>query len=128
MIRRPPRSTLFPYTTLFRSLALFSSTLAAYAIQRLRFKGSQYVGLAIYLAYLVPPSILFIPLATMVFRLGLFDSPLALILVYPTFLVPFCTWLLIGYFKSIPYELEECALIDGATRSEERRVGKECRS
>ena len=97
-------------------LSLFSSTLAAYAIQRLRFKGSQYVGLAIYLAYLVPPSILFIPLATMVFQLGLFDSPLALILVYPTFLIPFCTWLLIGYFKSIPYELEECALIDGATR------------
>ena len=97
-------------------LSLFSSTLAAYAIQRLRFRGSQYVGLAIYLAYLVPPSILFIPLATMVFRLGLFDSPLALILTYPTFLVPFCTWLLIGYFKSIPYELEECALIDGATR------------
>ena len=97
-------------------LSLFCSVLAAYAIQRLRFKGSQYVGLAIYLAYLVPPSILFIPLATMVFRLGLFDTPLALILVYPTFLVPFCTWLLIGYFKSIPYELEECALIDGATR------------
>ncbi len=97
-------------------LSLFASTLAAYAIQRLRFTGSQYVGLAIYLAYLVPPSILFIPLATMVVQLGLFDSPLALILVYPTFLVPFCTWLLIGYFKSIPYELEECALIDGATR------------
>ena len=97
-------------------LSLFSSTLAAYAIQRLRFQGSQYVGLAIYLAYLVPPSILFIPLATMVVQLGLFDSPMALILVYPTFLIPFCTWLLIGYFKSIPYELEECALIDGATR------------
>lgn len=97
-------------------LSLVSSTLAAYAIQRLRFRGSQYVGLGIYLAYLVPPSILFIPLATMVFQLGLFDSPFALILVYPTFLVPFCTWLLIGYFKSIPYELEECALIDGATR------------
>jgi multiple sugar transport system permease protein len=97
-------------------LSLVSSTLAAYAIQRLRFSGSQYVGLGIYLAYLVPPSILFIPLATMVFQLGLFDTPFALILVYPTFLVPFCTWLLIGYFKSIPYELEECALIDGATR------------
>ena len=97
-------------------LSLISSTLAAYAIQRLRFSGSQYVGLGIYLAYLVPPSILFIPLATMVFQLGLFDTPFALILVYPTFLVPFCTWLLIGYFKSIPYELEECALIDGATR------------
>jgi multiple sugar transport system permease protein len=98
------------------ALSLFSSVLAAYAIQRLRFKGSQYVGLAIYLAYLVPPSILFIPLATTIYQLGLFDSPLALILTYPTFLVPFSTWLLIGYFKSIPYELEECALIDGATR------------
>lgn len=97
-------------------LSLFSATLAAYAIQRLRYRGSQYVGLAIYLAYLVPPSILFIPLAAMVFKLGLFDSPFALILTYPTFLIPFCTWLLIGYFKSIPYELEECALIDGATR------------
>ncbi|NKE47401.1 carbohydrate ABC transporter permease [Roseomonas frigidaquae] len=97
-------------------LSLFASTLAAYAIQRLRFQGSQYVGLAIYLAYLVPPSILFIPLATMVFQLGLFDTPFALILTYPTFLIPFCTWLLIGYFKSIPFELEECALIDGATR------------
>ncbi|WP_460290869.1 carbohydrate ABC transporter permease, partial [Bradyrhizobium diazoefficiens] len=56
------------------------------------------------------------PLATVVVQFGLFDSPMALILVYPTFLVPFCTWLLIGYFKSIPYELEECALVDGATR------------
>ena len=60
--------------------------------------------------------ILFIPLATLMFQFGLFDSPIALILTYPTFLVPFCTWLLIGYFKSIPYELEECALIDGASR------------
>ena len=97
-------------------ISIAASVLAAYAIQRLRFRGSDWVGLAIYLAYLVPPSILFIPLATMVFKLGLFDSPLALILTYPTFLIPFCTWLLIGYFKSIPYELEECALIDGATR------------
>jgi multiple sugar transport system permease protein len=97
-------------------ISLLASTLAAYAIQRLRFKGSQYVGLGIYLAYLVPPSILFIPLATIVYQLGLFDTPFALILTFPTFLIPFCTWLLIGYFKSIPYELEECALIDGATR------------
>ncbi len=97
-------------------ISIFASVLAAYAIQRLRFRGSNWVGLAIYLAYLVPPSILFIPLATMVFKLGLFDTPWALILTYPTFLIPFCTWLLIGYFKSIPYELEECALIDGATR------------
>jgi multiple sugar transport system permease protein len=97
-------------------LSLVSSVLAAYAIQRLRFKGSDYVGLAIYAAYLVPPSILFIPLAEVVFDLGLYDTPYALVLTYPTFLVPFCTWLLIGYFKSIPYELEECALIDGASR------------
>jgi len=97
-------------------VSLFSSVLAAYAIQRLRFKGSQYVGLAIYLAYLVPPSILFIPLASVIQAYGLFDSPLSLILVYPTLLIPFSTWLLMGYFKTIPYELEECALIDGASR------------
>jgi multiple sugar transport system permease protein len=97
-------------------LSLFCSVLAAYAIERLRYTGSRLVGAAIFLAYLVPPSILFIPLATMVFTFGLFDTRLALILTYPTFLIPFCTWLLMGYFKSIPFELEECALIDGATR------------
>jgi multiple sugar transport system permease protein len=98
------------------ALSLFASVLAAYAITRLRFKGAQTVGLLIFLAYLVPPSILFIPLATMVYALELYDTIWALILTYPTFLIPFCTWLLMGYFKSIPYELEECALIDGATR------------
>jgi multiple sugar transport system permease protein len=98
----------------FASLA--ASVLAAYAIERLRFRGSKQIGLAIFLAYLVPPSILFIPLAAIVFELGLFDTRLALILTYPTFLIPFCTWLLMGYFRTIPYELEECALIDGATR------------
>ena len=97
-------------------LSLFASVLAAYAIERLRFRGSKSVGLAIFLAYLVPPSILFIPLAVMVFKLGLYDTRFALILTYPTFLIPFCTWLLMGYFRSIPYELEECALIDGASR------------
>ena len=96
--------------------SLFASVLAAYAIERLRFSGAKHVGLAIFLAYLVPPSILFIPLASVVFQLGLFDTRLALILTYPTFLIPFCTWLLMGYFRSIPFELEECALIDGATR------------
>ncbi|OGA00588.1 MAG: sugar ABC transporter permease [Betaproteobacteria bacterium RIFCSPLOWO2_02_67_12] len=98
----------------FTSLA--ASVFAAYAIERLRYKGSKQVGLAIFLAYLVPPSILFIPLAAIVFQLGLFDTRWALILTYPTFLIPFCTWLLMGYFRTIPYELEECALIDGATR------------
>ena len=98
----------------FSSLA--ASVFAAYAIERLRFHGSKQVGLAIFMAYLVPPSILFIPLAAIVFKLGLFDTRWALILTYPTFLIPFCTWLLMGYFRSIPFELEECALIDGATR------------
>jgi multiple sugar transport system permease protein len=97
-------------------ISLVCSVLAAYAIERLRFKGSRGVGMAIFLAYLVPPSILFIPLATMIYKLQLFDTRLALILTYPTFLIPFCTWLLMGYFKSIPFELEECALIDGASR------------
>ncbi len=99
-------------------VSLAASVLAAYAIERLRFKGSRSIGLSIFLAYLVPPSILFIPLAAIVFQLGLFDTRWALILTYPTFLIPFCTWLLMGYFRSIPYELEECALIDGATRFE----------
>jgi multiple sugar transport system permease protein len=97
-------------------LSIFCSVLAAYAIERLRFRGSRYVGMSIFLAYLVPPSILFIPLAAMVYKLDLFDTRLALILTYPTFLIPFCTWLLMGYFKTIPLELEECALIDGASR------------
>ncbi len=98
------------------ALSLAASVLAAYAIERLRFRGARSAGVAIFLAYLVPPSILFIPLAAIVFKLGLFDTRWALILTYPTFLIPFCTWLLMGYFRSIPYELEECALIDGASR------------
>lgn len=97
-------------------ISIFASVCAAYAIERLRYRGARYVGMAIFLAYLVPPSILFIPLAAIVFKLGLYDGNLALILTYPTFLIPFCTWLLMGYFRTIPYELEECALIDGASR------------
>jgi multiple sugar transport system permease protein len=97
-------------------LSLAASVFAAYAITRIRYRGAYWVGGAIFLAYLVPPSILFIPLATVVFQYGLFDTPFALILTYPTVLIPFSTWLLMGYFKTIPYELEECALIDGASR------------
>jgi multiple sugar transport system permease protein len=103
-------------STVSTFFSLFASVLAAYAIERLRFSGSRQVGLSIFLAYLVPPSILFIPLAYIVFQLGLFDTRWALMLTYPTFLIPFCTWLLMGYFRSIPFELEECALIDGASR------------
>lgn len=107
-------TVLVSVVSTFVSLAV--SVFAAYAIERLRFRGSKQVGLSIFLAYMVPPSILFIPLANVVFNLGLFDSRWALILTYPTFLIPFCTWLLMGYFRSIPAELEECALIDGANR------------
>ena len=96
--------------------SLATAVLAAYAIERLKFKGSRQVGLSIFLAYLIPPSILFIPLAVVLQHFGLFNTRWALIFTYPTFLVPFCTWLLMGYFRSIPFELEECALIDGATR------------
>lgn len=98
------------------ALSLFCSVFAAYSIERMRFKGSRSVGLAIFMAYLIPPSILFIPLAVMVFNFGIYDTRLALIFTCPTFLVPFSTWLLMGYFRTIPYELEECALVDGATR------------
>lgn len=98
------------------TLSIIASVFAAYAIVRLRFKGAEAVGVAIFFAYLVPPSILFIPLASVIQAYGLWDSPLSLILVYPTLLIPFSTWLLMGYFKTIPYELEECALIDGASR------------
>jgi multiple sugar transport system permease protein len=97
-------------------LSIVASVFAAYAITRIRYRGAQWIGGSIFLAYLVPPSILFIPLSTVVFQYGLFDTPFALILTYPTILIPFSTWLLMGYFKTIPYELEECALIDGASR------------
>jgi multiple sugar transport system permease protein len=92
------------------------STLAAYALARLRFRGSQFFGMAIFITYLVPPVLLFIPLSRVVAFLRISDSPWALILTYPTFLVPFCTWLLMGYFRTIPREMEESAMVDGANR------------
>jgi multiple sugar transport system permease protein len=98
------------------AVSLSASLLAAYGIQRIRFRGSGLMGIAIFMCYLVPPTILFIPLATIVFKLRLWDSLMSLSLIYPTFLIPFCTWLLMGYFKSIPAELEECAIMDGASR------------
>jgi multiple sugar transport system permease protein len=97
-------------------LSLFCGVLAAYSLSRLRFYGSTTIGVSIFVTYLVPPTLLFIPLADVVANLRLLDMPWALILTYPTILVPFSTWLLMGYFKTIPKELEECARIDGATR------------
>src|SRR6202030_3162556 len=97
-------------------LSIIASVLAAYAIVRLRYRGAHWVGGLIFLSYLVPPSILFIPLATVVFQYGLFDSPLALILTYPTILIPFSTWLLMEYLKPTPFEVEKGALIAGGSR------------
>jgi multiple sugar transport system permease protein len=101
-------------------LATFASvvigTIAAYALARLRFFGVGTFGTGIFVTYLVPTSLLFLPLAQVVHWLGLADSKWSLVVTYPTFLVPFCTWLLMGYFRTVPKEVEECAMVDGATR------------
>jgi multiple sugar transport system permease protein len=88
-------------------------SLAAYAITRLRFVGRRWVARSIIFVYLVPPALLFIPLFAVVYTLGLADTIYSLMLTYLTFTVPFCTWLLIGYFKTIPVEIAEAALVDG---------------
>ena len=98
------------------AISLFAGVLAGYALARLIFPGSTVFGIAIFVTYLVPPTLLFIPLTGVVSWMGLQDTTWSLIFTYPTFLVPFCTWLLMGYFQTIPKELEECARIDGATR------------
>jgi len=97
-------------------ISLFCGLLAGYALARLRFPLAGALGTSIFVTYLVPPTLLFIPLADIIRTFQLGNTPWALILTYPTFLIPFCTWLLMGYFKTIPKELEECARIDGATR------------
>lgn len=112
------------------TVSVLVSIMAGYSLGRLRFRGANWLGWAIFVTYLVPPTLLFIPLTEVVSKIDLplniwkgdltpqpiLNSIWSLILVYPTFLVPFGTWLLIGYFKGIPRELEESALVDGATR------------
>jgi multiple sugar transport system permease protein len=98
------------------AISLFAGVLAGYSLARLIFPGSTVFGIAIFVTYLVPPTLLFIPLTGVISWMGLQDTTWSLIFTYPTFLVPFCTWLLMGYFQTIPKELEECARIDGATR------------
>ena len=97
-------------------LATAVGTLGAYALARLRFRGRGFMASATLITYLVPPAILFIPLYAQIRNLGLANSLAGLIVAYPSFTVPFVTWLLMGYFESIPEELEEAAMIDGATR------------
>ncbi len=103
-------------STLTTAVALVIALLAAYAIARMKFKGVELFGVGIFVTYLVPPSIMFLPMNVVINKLGLSDSLWSLIITYPTFLVPFLTWLLMGYFRTIPKEIEECAMIDGCTR------------
>ena len=113
-----------PFLTFFKNtiivtiavvvISMVISVLAAYSLSRLRFWGSGVLATGIFLTYLVPDTLLFIPLFKIVGWLGLLNSYWVLVLVYPTLSVPFCTWLMIGYFSSIPKEIDEAALIDGA--------------
>jgi multiple sugar transport system permease protein len=103
-------------TAIATSVSVVIGTIAAYALARLRFFGVASFGTGIFVTYLVPTSLLFLPLAQVVNWLGLADSKWSLVVTYPTFLVPFCTWLLMGYFRTVPKEVEECAMVDGATR------------
>jgi multiple sugar transport system permease protein len=103
-------------TLLATIVSLVLGTIAAYALARLKFFAVGSFGTGIFVTYLVPTSLLFLPLAQVVNWLGLADSKWALVVTYPTFLVPFCTWLLMGYFRTVPKEVEECAMVDGATR------------
>ena len=94
-------------------ITLVTAVPAGYALARLRLPGAENTGIAIFMTYLVPPIILFLPLSRVVAELGLQDSWWSLVLVYPTFTVPFCTWLLMGFFKTVPMEIEEAARVDG---------------
>ncbi len=98
------------------AFSIVIGTIAGYAIARMQFLGRKTVARSLILAYLVPSSLLFIPMFTIVSSLDLANKLSSLLLVYLSFTVPFCTWLLVGYFKSMPAELEDAALIDGCTR------------
>jgi multiple sugar transport system permease protein len=102
--------------TLSTAIALVMGVPAGYALARLRFRGAAFIGTAIFVTYLVPTTLLFIPMVELMASIGMDDTIWALVIVYPTFLVPFVTWLMSGYFRTIPTELEECARIDGLTR------------
>lgn len=109
------RNTVIVATT-STALSVFVAALAAYALARLRFTGSGLLTTLLLIAYLLPASLLFIPLYGILTQLGVINTYSSLMLTYPTFLMPFATWVMMGYFRSIPVELEEAALIDGAKR------------
>ena len=115
------RFTTWLTNTLWVSAAVVAITLvlslpAGYALARLRFRGAETLTIGIFLTYLVPTTLLFLPLVKVIAFLGLFDHLQALMLAYPTFTVPFCTWLMAGFFKTIPIEIEEAAMVDGCSR------------
>ncbi len=95
------------------AITIVTAVPAGYVLARLRLPAAEWIGIAIFVTYLVPPIVLFLPLARVVGTLGLFDSWWALVLVYPTFTIPFCTWLLMGFFKTLPASIEEAAWVDG---------------
>jgi multiple sugar transport system permease protein len=97
-------------------ITLLLSIPAAYALARLTGRWGERIGIGIFLTYLVPPTLLFIPLSRVIATLGLQDSLWSLVLVYPSVTIPFSIWLLMGFFKSIPRELEDAAMVDGLTR------------
>jgi len=97
-------------------ITLIASVPAAYSLTRLAGRWGEGLGIAIFLVYLVPPTLLFIPLSRVVAELGVRNTWWSMVVVYPTFTIPFCTWLLMGFFKSIPWDIEEQAMIDGYSR------------
>ena len=97
------------------AITLLIALPAGYSLARMPGRSAETLGIGIFLTYLVPPTLLFLPLSRVISMLGLQDSLWALVLVYPTFTIPFCTWLFMGFFKSIPREIEEAAIVDGCT-------------
>ncbi len=111
----------FLWNTIYVSIGVVLITLviavpAAYSLTRLSGQWGENLGIAIFLVYLIPPTLLFIPMTRVIAELGLKNSMFSMILVYPTFTIPFCTWLMMGFFKSIPWDIEEQAMIDGYSR------------
>jgi multiple sugar transport system permease protein len=95
---------------------------AAYGLARIRFFGNQTLSTAMFLSYLIPPALLFLPLSQVVRKIGFVDSIWSLVLVYPSFTLPFCTWLLMGFVRTVPAEIEESAQLDGCTRFQTFRL------